>query len=359
MSKRILLLSAYDAQSHRYWYQQLVQGFSDYQWTILTLPGRYFAWRTRGNSLSWAFSKQDILEQQYDLLLTTSMVDLSALRGFVPNLASIPTIVYFHENQFAYPSSDHARKSIEPAILNLYTALCADKILFNSHFNRDTFLGGVEVLLRKLPDEVPKGIYERLNERSSVLPVPIKEQAFVSNSRESGSLILLWNHRWEYDKGPEQLLDLVVALDLLKVDFKLVILGQAFRKVPESFAVIEGEFSSYLLQMGYVEDPVEYRQWLARADVVISTAIHDFQGLAIMEAVAAGALPLLPNRLAYPEWFDEQYLYRDTDHLSLLIQKLSEAKKNGLLRTAPDITSFCWSQLKSQYQAVFTRCFSG
>ncbi len=40
---------------------------------------------------------------------------------------------------------------------------------------------------------------------------------------------------------------------------------------------------------------------LLDADVVVSTALHEFFGIGVVEAIAAGAFPLLPRRLAYPE----------------------------------------------------------
>ena len=148
---KILLLSAYDAMSHRYWRKGLVAAFPEHQWTILSLPPRYFSWRMRGNSLSWAFGEREVLEQDYDLLVCTSMTDLSALKGMVPRLARVPTLCYFHENQFAYPQSTDQKQSVEPLILNIYTALAADQVLFNTTYNRDTFLQGVEKLLKKTP----------------------------------------------------------------------------------------------------------------------------------------------------------------------------------------------------------------
>ena len=126
-----------------------------------------------GNSLSWAFGHREVLQQPYDLIIATSMTDLSSLKGMVPALAAIPTICYFHENQFAYPESGRQKKSVEPEILNLYTALSADCVLFNTDYNRDTMIEGALRLLKKLPDCVPDGIIERLESCSSVLPVPL------------------------------------------------------------------------------------------------------------------------------------------------------------------------------------------
>ena len=159
---KILLLSAYHAQSHQQWCDGLRKQLPQHDWTVLSLPPRHFAWRVRGNSLSWAFSHTQQLESQYDLLIATSLVDLSALRGFVPSLTQLPCLVYFHENQFEYPQSGQQTAALEPQIVNLYSALCADRVVFNSAWNRDSFLAGVTTLLEKLPDHVPPGLPQRL-----------------------------------------------------------------------------------------------------------------------------------------------------------------------------------------------------
>ncbi len=46
-------------------------------------------------------------------------------------------------------------------------------------------------------------------------------------------------------------------------------------------------------------------QALLDTDVFVSTATHEFFGLSAAEAIAAGAYPLLPDRLSYPEVLSE------------------------------------------------------
>jgi glycosyltransferase involved in cell wall biosynthesis len=67
------------------------------------------------------------------------------------------------------------------------------------------------------------------------------------------------------------------------------------------FAVMRETFGDKIDRWGYQESRREYESALADADVVISTAVHEFFGISVVEAIAAGAQPLLPRRLAYPE----------------------------------------------------------
>jgi len=351
---RILLLSAYDAVSHRYWRNGLVEALPEHDWTILSLPARYFSWRIRGNSLSWAFEAREQLERHYDLVLATSMVDLTSLRGFVPSLAQTPCLVYFHENQFAYPASGHEHQSVEPLILNLYNALCADRVLFNSGYNRDTLLEGADRLLRKLPDQVPTGLTDRILSRSEVLHVPLPDHVFLPSLATQGPLEMVWNHRWEFDKGPELLLAAVERLQQEHVPFRLHVVGQQFRKMPAAFEQLKQRLESgnQCGYWGHVESVQEYRHLLQRSDVVLSTALHDFQGIAVLEAVAAGCCPVVPDRLAYRELFAPEYRYAEQQEsraLAAMIASLSARKQQGEVTTGPNIQHLSWSRLKSAW----------
>lgn len=367
---KILLLSAYDAASHRRWRLDLQQQFPDYQWTQLALPPRYFSWRVRGNSMSWAFSQRELLEQEYDLLIATSMVDLSALRGFVPSLARIPSLLYFHENQFYYPASEEQFSSVEPQMISLYSALCADALVFNSDCNRTSFIAGAEMLLRKLPDHVPGGLVELLRSRSQVLSVPLARSCFSANPKKADKLTLIWNHRWEYDKGPERLLAMLkiyfaqTASHANDIPFTLHVVGQQFRQQPAAFAEIKALLIEHnaLGQWGFIDHAATYRCLLDESHLVLSTALHDFQGLSVLEAVAAGCIPLLPDRQAYPEWFGANYCYasdmanpeREAQSMAQALQVLVRDFAQGKVCRAPDIERFSWTRLHGCYAELFT-----
>ena len=373
---RILLLSAYDADSHIYWREGLVRHLPEHDWTVLKLPGRYFSWRMRGNSLSWAFGEAETLAKPYDLVIATSMTDLSALRGFVPSLANTPILVYFHENQFAYPSSGKEFKSVEPCVLNLYTALAADYCLFNSEYNRRTLLEGADALLTKLPDHVPPGIVQRIADRSAVLSVPLNQDSFLEANPDSSNFHITWNHRWEsvtrgqpinitwaarweYDKGPDRLLAILRTLEGRDIDYRLCILGQSFKNSPKQFKTIREEFAHRIDHMGFAESREEYIAWLSASDIFLSTSIHEFQGLSVIEAVAQGALPILPNRMSYTEMFDAEYLYEDcgsdVENEAVKAVDLIEHQSRQILAgiaQAPSVEGFSWSILKPEYEKI-------
>ncbi len=313
---RALLLSAYDAASHRHWRHTLTGMFPGITWQQLTLPPRHFRWRIRGNSLYWALEQRERLTADHDFLLATSMTDLSALRGLVPKLTRLPTAVYFHENQFAYPFSEAQKPGIEIQLLNLYTALCADQLVFNSAYNQRTFVEGVENLMRRMPDTVPTRLSSRLPP-ARVIPVPLSESLFQCRQESADHVLTIaWNHRWEYDKGPALLLALIRELVRRELPFRIHLMGQQFRHWPAEFDTAASLLTEHcdLLgiepgTIGHVESARRYRALLAESDVVLSTARHDFQGLSMLEGMALGCTPLAPRRLVYPEYLPPVCLY--------------------------------------------------
>ncbi|MGD8353783.1 MAG: DUF3524 domain-containing protein [Pseudomonadota bacterium] len=357
---RVLLLSAYDAVSHRVWREGLVRHLAGFQWTVLTLPPRFFAWRSRGNALSWAFGQRNFLDRSYDLVIATSMTDLAALKGMIPSLSVTPSIVYFHENQFDYPEQRKRKEYQNYKLTNLYTALAADRVLFNSKYNRESFAEGIRGLLSIMPDHVPGGIEEYVLERSEVLPVPLEDACFRTGKPGAGPVQIVWNHRWEHDKAPERFFRALFRLRDRNIPFKLSVLGQRFQDCPDDFEKAADGLQDHLQHWGCIEDEKTYRSHLANSDIVVSTALHDFQGLAVLEAVAAGCLPLVPDRLAYPEFIPGQFRFpsypedgkKEAEALAARLEALCIKPEETRRLKGPDLSHLSWGKLGPRYHEI-------
>ena len=321
-----------------------------------------FAWRSRGNALTWAFSDKEVLSSGYDRIIATSMTNLAELRGLVPALGSIPTIAYFHENQFAYPNRLERKEGQNYQLTNLFTALAAHRVVFNSAFNRNTMIEGTERLLKGMPDCVPPGVVETLHSRSEVLPVPLGEHCFLEHRPPAGDapLTILWNHRWEHDKAPERFFEALFKLADLKAQFRVHVLGQRFRDCPPIFEVARQRLGEHIATWGFLEDESAYREVLRESDVVVSTALHDFQGLAVLEATAAGCIPLVPDRLAYPEFIPAEFRYpsmpgNERAEVETLVRRLHLMCSDPLEARAagpPSLKGLSWETMTARYQCL-------
>lgn len=342
---KILLLSPYDAVSHQYWHNGLTREISAHAFTVVTLPARYFNWRFRGNSLTLAHDAR--IHGEYDLILATSMTDVASLKAMRSDIADVPVVLYFHENQFDYPASEDDPHRVDRQLTSLYSALASDRIVFNTVYNERTFLGGVAALLDRMPDHVPAGVVDQLASRSSVLGVPLAREAYQSPRRDEVPAIV-WNHRWEFDKGPGLLLEVVEGLIQSGFKFRFHLVGQQFRNQPEPFDECVGRLreAGALGARGF-QPRADYLELLAGASAVLSTALQEFQGLSVMEAVASGCVPVVPDRLSYPELFASDYRY---DTAAAAVTMLQRACKGEI--SAPDMRPAAWDALRGPWLDV-------
>ena len=47
--------------------------------------------------------------------------------------------------------------------------------------------------------------------------------------------ILLWNHRWEYDKNPDAFFNALFQLKNKGIKFQLIVLGESYKNSPPIF----------------------------------------------------------------------------------------------------------------------------
>ncbi len=343
---KVLLISAYDALSHRRWRRELAAFLIAERMEVhqVSLPDRHYSWRSRGSALTLAFDER--LERDFDLVIATSMTDLSALRGMHRRFSSVPAIVYFHENQFAYP--DRSRFGlIDRQLTSVYTALSADIVVFNSRFNRESFLQGAAELLRKMPDGIPAGVCETIERKSSCLPVAV-DSVELDFRPVQGSIV--WNHRWEHDKGLSLLLEIARGLIATGFEFQFSLLGQQFRQTPDEINQVIDLLKNHgrLLKVGFIESEAAYLTCLNETQIVLSTSAQEFQGLAVQDALAHGCLPVVPDALCYPEYVPDVYRYNSVDEAVQIIKRVIA----GDLSQQVDLSDYGWSVVGDGWLAL-------
>jgi len=351
------VLEPYYGGSHRHLIDGLVDHL-DIDIDLRTLPPRKWKWRMRGAAL--VFSRRLAAEpphwQELDGIFTSSLLDVAALRGLLPAAArDLPLVVYCHENQLRYPVQVADKRDYHYCWTNIQSLVAADVVLWNSAYNRDSFLEELPAFVERLPDHQPTGLVDVIAGRSTVVPVPMDAVGIEARTAEvvrEGPCRLLWNHRWEHDKGPEELFVALATLDDAEIDFEVSILGQAFARQPPVFESARDRLGNRVATWGFVEGRPGYEAEMARCDFVLSTARHEFQGLAVLEAAAAGCVPLVPDGLAYPEIWADELRYppgRLADVLPDRIRHLDSWRQRSFRDTA---RSFDWSRLGPKWQKV-------
>ena len=355
---RLLFLEPYLAASHK----ALISGLTRHvraRWQIWAMPGRFFRWRMRGGAacLAGELGKK---RPEADGLICSSMLNLAELKGLAPWLAGLPSLVYFHENQLTYPApggvdQEQKKKDLFLGVSNITSALAADMVVFNSRFHRDQFLGAVDELMFSVPDFGLKDAAKVIQAKSEVLPVPVDMSPKPEVNSRQGALRLIWNHRWEHDKDPEAFFDALFALADQGLDFKVAVLGQRAARWPGIFDEAPAVLGKRLVQMGPAEPYQSYLDWLKWGDLVVSTAKQEFMGLAVAEAVLAGARPLVPDALAYPEFYAKRFRYQTGE----LAKALSRFCKDPALARSEDWTRFAvrftWQVQKNAWQETINR----
>jgi glycosyltransferase involved in cell wall biosynthesis len=357
---RILALEPYYGGSH----QAFLDGYRDHsrhEVELVTMPARKWKWRMRGAALMMREQLRDRLAG-VDVLFVTDYLDLATLAGVAPGLPDgLRRVAYFHENQLTYPLPAEDERDYQFGFTNITSCLAADRVLFNSRYHLESFLEGVELLLDRMPDEVPSWVPERIRDRADVVPVGV-DLASVDECRplaadRQGPLTVLWNHRWEYDKGARTFFDVMMELQNEGHEFDLVVTGQRFRTAPPVFDEAWERLMPRMRNFGYVESRAEYCKLLLESDVVVSTAMQEFFGIAVVEAIYAGCLPLLPEDLSYPELLPEEHhetcLYTDRDDLKArLTHWLRQPEEARSVDLSAEMRRFGWHEVAPMLDAA-------
>ncbi len=306
-SLRVLALEPYYGGSHKAFLEGWM-GFSRHKWTLLSLPPRKWKWRMRHSAITLANQTNERIRkgEEWDILFCSDMLNLAEYIGVVhPTVQRLPSIVYFHENQLTYPVIHQQEFDYHFVLTNMITALAATEVWFNSSYHRDVFLSELQSFLKRMPDFQPLDAVETIRLKSHI-KYPGIHKFPKRNKRRPGPMRIVWAARWEYDKNPDLLFEALRILKTKKITFRINIIGKQFKNIPDVFFSAKNEFSSFIDRWGYQQDRHDYEHTLLEADVFVSTADHEFFGISVVEAAAAGAFPLVPEKLAYPETLERE-----------------------------------------------------
>ncbi len=330
-ARKILLVEPYFGGSHQRFLDGLVHNVAG-DYTLMSLPPRKWKMRMQLGAPYFIARLRQLKpeERSFDVVLFSTFIDVAVFRALASSVAGWNSrcryLTYFHENQFCYPGYLDKRTNHQFTAINFTTALTSDQIAFNSEFNRRSFFSESHRYLTKATDMEMVDCLGDLEKKSCVLYPGIDfsgiDQVRIDKKADRAKLII-WNHRWEHDKNPEEFFETLYQLSDDGVEFRLCVLGEHFRNRPACFDEARNRLAERIVHWGYIDERERYYRQLIQGDIVVSTALHEFFGMAVLEAVRAGCRPVLPKRLSYPELFTDDYLYDQGDlgeHLKVLLE---------------------------------------
>jgi glycosyltransferase involved in cell wall biosynthesis len=124
------------------------------------------------------------------------------------------------------------------------------------------------------------------------------------------------------------------------------------------FEAARERLGTHVIHYGWA-DRETYARLLWQADVVVSTALHEFFGISVVEAVYCGCFPLLPRRLAYREVIPESHhdtcLYDGFEDLSEYLRwalTAPDAARRAAHGLREAMARYDWASMAPRYDAA-------
>lgn len=236
-----------------------------------------------------------------DLVVGTSMLDLASYLGFARrSLGSVRAVQFMHENQLTYPRQRGESLDTGFAWMQWRGLVAADEVWCNSRYHRDALVAGIADLDPE-PDSPVDAV--RLGRKTWVahLGVAIDDcRRRVTIRSGPRRPLVVSNQRWHHDKDLGSVLRSLRTARDRGLEFDVALLGDPTGGEADELAPLLADLAGRIVVQGHLARG-QYLDVLGRADVVVSAARNENFGLAVVEAVAAGAWPVVPNAVAYPE----------------------------------------------------------
>ena len=350
----VVVLEPWYQGSHRSW----VKGWRSHSnHSIRLIDGTDAGWRRSLVTAPTRFAEAiNGAAKPIDALVASTPIDLASVLGLIDRSTyRPPTLLYMHESQIGYPPGPKGGRPYRAMVNDLNSIMSADKVAVATQYHADLLRKGMPTFAEELVPGSGRKVQSKL-EALHVLPVGI-EVSGLSPASVSGPTRVLWNHRWSHDKNPGEFVHAMTLLAAEGYEFSLYALGEVERAGEKAHRRMTEQLSDRVLISG-TQHRDTYRQILCNSDLVVSTAHHEFFGIAIAEAIAAGARPLIPDRLSYPEIvpreFSSEYLYSGPfdEALRATLPKSRDDLHINRRRTRECISAFAWEALAPKYDSL-------
>lgn len=384
-----------DFSSHRTWAAGYQRATAEHDVQLTTVSADRWKWRMLTGAIDevephvTSLMAADVILVDGGMLDARPLIQLLSKHNVRNNDATTTTsrrptiLLYMHENQLTTPFTQQDRDVVHQThwhygMIHFMSILAVDGVVFNSTTHQQAFC---EALLRLIKEQCPvdsrswylERAQEAINNKFTKLYYGLDLDRlllqtptlpFNENHHQETLPVILWNARLEADKDPETFVEILQATRPNK--FRLIVLGSDPTKEQSWYQRLQAEFGDELWHIGWCNDRTDYATWLHRADIVLSTAKHETFGISIVESVYCGALPLLPQRLSYPELFCTTtfapHFYQSTSHavhqLSQLLQLFATNPTQwaaAVSRCQQAVARFRWQEMGPLYDEFFAR----
>lgn len=207
----------------------------------------------------------------------------------------IPIVAYTHGSHWDF--SDLVRQQKYPGLelLDLANLACLDRVLFDSEFICDAVISNIATFNRDIADYIKS--------RSSVVGLPL-DTLFIDSIRTTEKFALptiVFNHAPVDAKDPASFIRVVRRV--LDRENCAVLFTRAFADGDPGASELRElklRFGERVL-LGSDMPLDEYFDALWRADIQVSTALHESLGISTLEAMYTENCCLMPRRGSYPE----------------------------------------------------------
>jgi glycosyltransferase involved in cell wall biosynthesis len=196
---------------------------------------------------------------------------------------------------------------------------------------------------------ITKNLPISIRNKIKILPFGVDSINFISRENYKKKYDVIFPHRLNEDKGITQFIDIIKKMS--DVEFFIIVPQKKNFVSKNNFYIKLKKFSN--VKFIFSESPDKHLSTLSDAKIVLSCAKQENFGYSVIKSVLCGCIPVLPNKLCYPELFDKRFLYNNTNEAIDLIYKYLNNNQqyvdNYLMKVKNEISKFSFLTLLKDF----------